>query len=209
MKTKLLLVVCLAIFLSACGKKDANTTPANDSTNTVTGVAANSNSHYPNPNNASYSATFDGKPVELNDSNKWGGIVLGGVANDGKTKINTVNFTLHGKNRSDYLQTIDFMDGHTGTTGNVNAIVNLPGQSFTGKKGGKATATITKAEKKDDNHMLYSGEFEVEMVKIVMGEDRSYMLKGKFENISVLTSAGILKGIGNAVGSAATNMKGK
>lgn len=209
MKTRLLSVISLAILLFACGKKDANTTPLNDSTKTATQATSNSSTQYPNPNNASYTATFDGKPVELNDSNKWGGIVLGGIANDGKTKINTVNFTLHGKNRSDYLQTIDFMDGKTGTTGSVNAIVNLPGQSFTGKKGGKATATITKAEKKDDNHMLYSGEFEVEMVKIAMGENRPYILKGKFENISVLMSAGILKGIGNAVGAAATNMKGK
>lgn len=209
MKTRLLSVVSLAILLAACGKKDANTGTKNDSTQTGSQTSSSSSTQYPNPNHASYSATFDGKPIELNDSNKWGGIVLGGLANDGKTKINTVNFTVHGKNRSDYVLTIDFIDGKTGTTGNVNAIVNLPGQSFTGKKGGKATATITKAEKKDDNHMLYSGEFEVEMVKIVMGEDHSYFLKGKFENISVLMSAGILKGIGNAVGSAATNMKGQ
>ena len=193
MKTRLLSAISIAILLTACSKKDANTATTNDSTKTGALTNSSSSGQYPNPNHASYSATFDGKPVELNDTNKWGGIVLGGIANDGKTKINTVNFTLHGKHRSDYVLTIDFIDGKTGTTGNVNAIVNRTGQSFTGKKGGKATATITKAEKKDDNHMLYSGEFEVEMVKIAMGDDHPYFLKGKFENISVLMFAGILK----------------
>ena len=178
-------VLCLMVFLSSCGNREV--VPKSGATVTSSGVFANQN-------NARFIATFDGKPIELTDSNRFGGLILGGMSNDGKTKIYTVNFTIHGKERSDYVLTIDYMDGKTGTTNNVNAIVNFPrGQSFTGKEEGKATATVTRSERKDDNYSLYSGEFEVEMVKITMGDERTYILKGTFENILVITSPGILK----------------
>ncbi len=171
--------------LSSCGNKEV--TPKS-------GANISSTGEFVNPNNARFIATFDGKPIEVTDSNRFGGLILGGMSNDGKTKIYTVNFTIHGKGHGDYVLTIDFMDGKTGTTNNVNAIVNLiGGQSFTGKEGGKAKATITRSDRKDDNYSLYSGEFEVEMAKITMGDEHSYILKGTFENILVITSPGILK----------------